>query len=64
MTAFRLRVSTAFVNHVGVTEVKVTMEEKSKVLVIEDSVQAREALCAVLEAHGFDVRCCEEAHRH
>ena len=34
------------------------MEEKRKVLVIEDSVQAREALCAVLEANGFDVRCC------
>lgn len=34
------------------------MEEKITVLVIEDFVQAREALCAVLESNGFDVHCC------
>ncbi len=34
------------------------MEEKRTVLVIEDFVQAREALCAALEAYGFDVCCC------
>ncbi len=34
------------------------MSDKRTVLVVEDSPMVRESLCAVLQANGFEVRCC------
>lgn len=36
------------------------MESTKTVLVIEDTREIRELLCGVLEARGFEVRCCED----
>lgn len=36
------------------------MESTKTVLVIEDAWEIRELLCGLLEARGFEVRCCED----
>jgi two-component system response regulator TctD len=36
------------------------MKNAKTVLVIEDSWEIRELLCSLLEARGFEVRCCED----
>lgn len=36
------------------------MERKKKVLVIEDILSVREALCAILESDGFEVFGCDD----
>lgn len=36
------------------------MESTKSVLVIEDTWEIRELLCGILEACGFEVRCCED----
>jgi CheY-like chemotaxis protein len=40
--------------------VRGNMENTKTVLVIEDTREIRELLCGLLEASGFEVRCCED----
>jgi CheY-like chemotaxis protein len=34
--------------------------KNKRLLIVEDSWEIRELLCSVLEARGFEVRCCED----